>query len=114
MIQLHPDIECTPAVIRHNLTGEAELVSKEIVDLDSIQAMPKVPAAGPVVIIDSDDDDGDDRKPFHHFQSIAFHKPPIGLLLDNLLVRSPAYLTVLVLYHLLKMCGIISELLLHV
>lgn len=90
MIQLHPDIECTSAVTRHNLSGEAELGSKEVVDLDSIQAMPNVPAAGPVVIIDSDDDDGEDRKPFHHFQSIAFPTLPIGLLPDNLLVDNGA------------------------
>lgn len=86
MILLHPDIEHTSQPARHNLSGEAQLASKKVVDLDSVQAPTTGSSTAPVVIIDLDDEDGEDQKPSHHFQSIAFPRPPIGLLAENILI----------------------------
>lgn len=78
-----PDLE-------YNVNGEvSDVVSKDVVDLESAEAKCIVPTTDPVVIIESDEEEDVDRKPFHHFQEIAFPRPTIGLLTDNMLVRFP-------------------------
>lgn len=90
LMTMHPDLECKSPGTRYNLGVEvADLFDKEVVDLENVHGTAIIPSTAPVVIIDSDDEECGDRTRFHHFQDIAFPGPPVGLLTENLLVKSP-------------------------
>ncbi|KAL2926533.1 Protein CHROMATIN REMODELING 35 [Bienertia sinuspersici] len=78
LFALCPDLE-------YSVNEVSELGSKDVV-LESSETKAIVPTNNPVLIIESDEEEDRDQALFPHYQGIAFPRPNIGLLTDNVLV----------------------------
>lgn len=74
---MYPNLEATSLGTSYNVNGEVSgLMSKDVVDLESLEVKCITPRPDPVLIIESDDEEDVVRKPFYHYQEIAFPRPP--------------------------------------